>query len=309
MTVTLPNPYGKADWTDYVDYWRDADATWIQDRLVIRVADDAGRDALGNTPGGVVYNAAKDALEVRRAAGGYQTIIPFPAMLSINENTGAGITTIGHVGAGGKGIVYSATEIGITNKLNVLGGVLTVDTDGVRVKTGTKTALLTTSATALVSDSPVSAPSLVLTGTGTVLDATNKAVVVGPLTAGAVTAASINSAGVVNGGSGTIGGVALASNKATASAGFDVQSGSFYGDANSALMRHVNRSGPYVQAAANDINVGGGGYMTVYSQLRIAGGQAVQWWRSDGAHTGYLAASFYGDPGVGNAPEGAILVT
>lgn len=307
MTVTLPNPYGKADWTDYVDYWRDADATWIQDRLVIRVADNAGRDALGNTPGGVVYNAAKDALELRRAAGGYQTITPLPAMLAVNEDTANNRTTISHTAAGGKGIVYTATDVQVTNPLNVMNGVLTVDATGASFKTGAKTAKLTTDAANLVSDSPVSAPSLVLTGTGTVLDATNKAVVVGPLTAGAVTAASGTVSGAWNAGSGTIGGVALASNKAVASSGYDSQSGSFYGDANSAIMRHVNRSGPYVQVTTGGQVLSGGGYTDLYSQVRVMGAAAFIQHYNTGKN---IAPSFYSasDPGVGNYPEGTIWI-
>jgi hypothetical protein len=312
MPVTLPT-LGKADWTDYVDYWRDADATWIQDRIVLRAQDDAGRDALGQTPGGVVYNTAKDALELRSSAGGYKTITPIPASLVVDEI--AGQTTISYQTAAGKGVVYTIDTVAITApKFNAINGVLTADATGVMVKTGAKTAKLTTDATSLVSDSPVSAPSLVLTGSGTVLDATNKAVVVGTLTSGALTAASLTSAGAVTGGTLSVGGASInSSGRLTTPSGQGMVSnqGIFYGDANGGVMRHVNQTGPYFQAAANNIYAGGSlsQYFDVQAQMRVFRGQAVQWFRADGAQTGYLATSFYGDPGVGNAPEGAILIT
>ena len=40
---TLPSQNGKADWTDYTDYWRELDAEWLRDRSVLRYDTEAVR--------------------------------------------------------------------------------------------------------------------------------------------------------------------------------------------------------------------------------------------------------------------------
>jgi len=315
MTVTLPTN-GKADWTNYVDYWRDEDASWIQDRLVLRVGSDAERNAVGfGTTGAVVYNATRDALELRKAAG-WSTLNTLPAMINVNEDTTNSITTLSHTGAGGRGIVYSASQIAITNKLNVMNGVLTVDGPaaggvlGVYIKTGTKTAKLTTDATYLVSDTPVSMPGIQITGSG-IIDAVGKSATIGTLSlttlqapgAGALTV----NATTLNATSASVGGVGISSNRVTASSGMVSNQGLFYGDSNGAVMRHVNGTGPYVQTTTGGVVLSGGGTVDLYSQPRLINIGAIQHW-----NTGRnIAPSFYSatDPGAGNFADGTIWIS
>ena len=42
MVATLPTT-GKATWTDFSDYWRNADASWLMDRVILRYADNTER--------------------------------------------------------------------------------------------------------------------------------------------------------------------------------------------------------------------------------------------------------------------------
>jgi len=311
MTVLepLPGTYGKADWVDYSNYWREADAEWLQDRIVLRAPNAAARDALGQSAGALVYNEALDQIELcsKLSAGAtkvYKTLTPLPTTLTTTEVAGPPQkTTISHTGAGGLGLTFTAGEVGVTSNLNVQ-GVLTVDANGVGIKAvGAKTAKLSTSATDLVSDSPVSAPGITITAPGTISAAGRAA------TVGALSASSATVSGVLTGGNGSIiGGVSLTGNKATASAGFDSQQGSFYGDGTSAIVRHVNRTGPYVQADANNITIAGGGcYM--HSLLRIQGAAARIYHEGTGKN---FAPSFYqasGTPDVNAYPEGTIWIS
>src|SRR6185503_10432504 len=119
------------------------------------------------------------------------------------------------------------------------------------------------------------------------------------------------SGGVLNGSSGTIGGVALASNKVTASAGFDSQSGSFYGDGSSALMRHTNRTGPYLQVDTGGGRFAGGGQFDFHTNVRMLNNTyPIYYYAGNGAAVN-IAPSFYsgGDPGAGNFPDGTIWIT
>lgn len=301
MTVLepLPGTYGKADWVDYSNYWREADAEWMQDRMVLRTQNATSRDALAQAPGALIYNEALDQVELRSKAGGYKTLTPLPTSLATSEV--AGKTTIGHTGAGGLGLTFTAAEVGVNDDFNVL-GVLMVSATGVSLKTGTKTAKLTTDAASLISDTPISAPGLTLTGG---LSASGRPAVLGSLTVEG--AATIN--GVLTAASGTIGGVSHASNKLTASAGLDVQGGSFYGDGTSAIMRPSSRTGPYVQTTPSNIVIAGGGFLDMYSQPRSMA-MPIQYYYG-GVGVWNIAPSFYSasDPGAQYFPDGSIWIS
>ena len=317
MTIVEPLPvsgYGKANWTDYSNYWREGDAEWLMERTVLRYATPAARAADWPTPkfGQITYNEQSVAL-----GGGLYADRPemwskqhnawVPLLMIANimgtKDDAAGVG-LAHKLAGGKGVVFEPARTVLDNPIYVMGGVLTVDATGLTIKTGAKTVKLTTDATSLVSDSPISATALSTGGALTAVSATLS----GSLTVANITLSGTLGGGVLNGTSGTIGGVAHASNKATASAGFDSQSGSFYGDGSSAIMRQSARTGSYVQVSQGNINFHGGGYTDVYNQMRIFGGQSIQYIRADGVHTGYFAPTFWGDPGVGNVPEGSIMM-
>lgn len=309
MSEPLPGNFGLANWVDYVNYWRESDAEWIQARINVRAQDNTQRDGFSVTPGQVVYNAATDRLELRTATNTWRPQTPFPASLAVAEGA---TTTISHTASSGKGVVFGPTEVAINHQLNVLGGVLTVpaDSSGVVVKTGAKSAKLSTSATDLVSDSPVSVPSLTLTGAGTVINAPAKTAVVGVVTADTVGAVTVNVSGVLTAGSGTVGGVAMAANVATASGGHISQGGIHYGDASSAIVRYRNPSGGALGAAYLQVNTGAievvGGAMNVRTGMTVS--DTTISYYSAGAFRGYISPAFYGDPGVANVPEGSILI-
>lgn len=311
MTVLepLPGTYGKADWENYKNYWREEDAEWMQDRMVLRVLTSGDRDALLQSPGSLVYNEALDQVELRSKLGGYKTLTPLPTSLATSE--AGGKTTIGHTGAGGLGLTFTAAEVGVNTNFNVLNGVLTVNSTGVSIKTGAKTAKLTTDATYLVSDSPVSMPGLALTG-GT-LNATGRGATLGSLTVEG--AATVN--GALNAASGTIGGVGHSGGRVTAGAlgqgglGVVTDHGIFYGDASSAVMRYWSGSamgGPYLQVTNSGQVASGGGNFDVYNQMRIM--QLPIQYYYGGVGIWNFAPSFYsaGDPGAQYFPDGTIWV-
>ena len=317
MTIVEPLPvsgYGKANWVDYSNYWREADSEWLMERTTLRYATPAARTADYPTPkfGQLTYNEQYQAIgggnyadRVELYSKQHNKWVPLLMLDNITstKDDAAGVA-LSHKQAAGKGVVFEPTRTVMDNPIYVMGGVLTVDATGVIIKTGAKTVKLTTDATSLVSDSPISASALATGGALTAASAN----ISGSLTVPNITmSGTLSGGGVINGGSGTIGGVALASSKATASSGFDAQSGSFYGDGSSALMRAVARTGTYVQVTQDRINLHGGGWTDVYNQMRIFT-NSIHYIRSDGAHTGYFAPTFWGDPGVGNCPEGSIMM-
>ena len=306
MPVTLPAPYGKANWTNYEDFWREQDAEWIQDRLILRVLLTSDIAALGLTKGGVVYDEQDDALKWRSKTdvGGnpnWRKIVPIPDSITVAETAS---TTALTYKTSNQGITYSATEIAVTaSKFSVLTDKVVADATGLAIKVGAKTAKLATDATSLTSDSPVSAPSFSATGALTAASVT----LTGTLTSANIAMSGTLTGGVVNGSSGTIGGVAHASNKLTASSGMDSSSGSFYGDANGAIVRHSNRTGPYFQAQSAKIVAGGTGDFEVNNQIKLMTNMGI----IHNTSGRYIAPSFYSasDPGVGNFPEGTIWIS
>lgn len=321
MSEPLPvGSVGLANWQDYVNNWREADAEWLRDRTIMRFNDATQRDAQisGPSPGHVVYNLANDYLELRSKTNAWRSYRAVPANLAITQDDASG-AGFAHVSAGGKGMVYTSTSILIGANLNVLSGVLTADATGITIKTGTKVVKLTTSTTGLVSDSPISAPSVVLTGTGSVLSAAGKTIVVGSVNAdtGNITNIAMTgtlSGGVINGTSGTIGSITL-SGHANAPNGFVSQAGYFYGDANSAHMQYRNAAsgalgGPYVQVTSGGIQFAGGGLVDVYGNMRFLNNTYPAYYYSGNNGVVNIAPSFYsaGDPGAGNFPDGTIWI-
>lgn len=314
-------PFGVALWDDYADNWRQKDAEWLQSRGILRFATAAARDAAIGTPqeGQLVYNATGSVLQLRKPTG-WTDFKPLPANLTTTQDDATAVL-IGHSLSSGKGISFGGVtpfEVHVNTDFKVQNGVLLVQTSGVSIKTGARTAKLTTDALNLVSDSPVSAPSIILTGTGTVLSAPGKTVAVGTLTA--------DSAAVT---SGTIGGVALGtsgiggSNLANASGGFQSQQGMFYGDGTSALIRQRAANGgalgtAQIQVTATDISLSGtltsagttnlNGVTNFVGQARVRNGNSIEWYNAASTLLGRSGPVIYSasDPGAANYPEGTI---
>jgi hypothetical protein len=250
MTTHEPLPqgthYGRANWENYNDYWREQDAEWLQDRLVTRFV--SANDRLAAIPnaqaGQVTYNGAIDKLEVFSAQKlNWLSINAFLWLGSTDEATGV---TFFHRDAQGKGITLRENELYFdlpVNNNNVL-KVSYLPTPGVVIQTGTAAATLTTDATGLVIDKPLSIPSLTFTGAGpTVINTSNKNVDLG---SGLLTAANISMSGTLSGGGtingfrGTIGGIKLGvtvMNQAEAPAGFVSQGGIVYGDVDGMIVK------------------------------------------------------------------------
>ena len=311
-------PFGRADWQDYKNNWREVDAEWVQGRAILRYEDAAKRDSSlpGASAGQVVYNQATDALELRSKLGTWLSYRALPQNLKTVTDTAATVK-IAHAQAGDKGLIFGTTGLSADMPLSVL-GVLSADLTGVSIKVGAKTAKLSTDVDSLVSDSPITAPSIELTGTGEVLSAPGKTVAVGTLTAAQINATNIGlsgtlTGGVLNGASGTIGGVGLVGSAAYAASGFIAGGGYFGGASTVAQVRRrdpadgslgaasVNVTDTYVQMIGDpDIYLDG--------QLRFRTGKNMYWYDAAGTHRGYVPAVVYSatDPGAANFPNGSI---
>lgn len=159
--ATLPTE-GKATWTDGVDNWRKADGDWIQERLILRYPSSSR--PTGPTAGTPIYNPTTDRLEYYSSAGRWVSVLAAEGLTAypvtsptVNDNV-----TLGHSSVEGQGLVFTPTKVVSTQPFHTNAGEVVLDSTGITVKTGTKTAKLTTDATSLVSDSPISAPSAIL---------------------------------------------------------------------------------------------------------------------------------------------------
>lgn len=333
--------YGKPDWADFVNNWREKDAEWLRDRSIMRFATTASRDTAvsGASPGTFVYRADAESgaggWEAKRQTGGFFSFRPLPVNLATSVDTTSSVV-LAHGLASGKGINFTPTTVLVNaDNFNLHAGVLTSDATGINIKTGTKTAKLTTNTTSLLVDSPLSVPSIALTGAGTVLTAPAKTVAVGTLTADVGTITNITMSGTLTGGilNGTralINGVNIGwdpgltvpaawANGLSASAGLLSQAGYFYGDGSSAIMRQRTPttgalSAQYIQVQAADIIIGptnAPGSVFHYPYLRIMQGRGVPWHNAAGTHVAWIAPTIYSgsDPGAANYPDGTIWVS
>lgn len=323
--IALPGNFGKGFWSNYEDYWREEDAKWLQERAILRYTSAAARttDYPSPTFGQVTYRedalgANIDRLEMYSKQHTAWVPLLMLANITSTQDTTAGVA-LSHKLAGGKGIVFqptqtvfdlpiSITAIGVpalaATNMNIAGGALTADATGVTIKTGTKTAKLTTTATDLVSDTPISAPGLTVSGgaftAGTVAGTLSSLTVTNALTAG------VNS---------SIASVMFRSGAYTeAAAGYVSQAGYFRGDGNGPLITQRNTSSGAIGVSSLSLNsadlfaTGGNFYMN--STLLIRGGKAINYYDAAGNFRGYIAPNIYGaDPGVNNVPDGTIWIS
>jgi hypothetical protein len=330
--AVLPAPYGQADWQNFVDYWRDEDATWLQERVILRYANAADRSSqIGDTPGfgRVTYNEEVDRLEVySRQRTAWIPVLQVLNLTATKDDTQG--VALSHREAGGKGVTLTPTEILLDNPLNVMSGVLKVDSTGVTIKTGVAAAKITTSDVALVSDKPMALPvtatqpGLIFSGTtdATAIATGNRHIDVGT---GRLTAANITLSGTLAGGAAsvlnaskaTIGGVkvGITPNVVEASSGFVSQAGIFYGGTTSAVMRQRDTVSPfalgtsYVQVTDVEVIINGG-TTRLLNTIRIENNTAPirnMVWQGTGAdaYMGPVIVSAT-DPGAANYPRGTI---
>ena len=309
--------FGKADWVDYTDYWREADAEWMMQRSILRYATAATRATdWGATPtsfGQVTYNDTTDRLEVASKTQNAWATVPQWVNLTSTQDSAAGVSISHKTATSNRGIVFQPTQTVMDNPVLISTGGLTVDGTGLTLKTGAKTAKLTTDATNLVSDSPITATGATLSGPLTGTTATLSGTLTlsgsagismgtGSITGGTFTGA-VNTSGTVNGGNGTIGGVGLgtvAASMASAPSGVIAQGGLLSGDANSGYLRYRNPSGGALSTSQMTMDA-------TYIRFRVPNGIPVD--KADGAFTGaWLGGAIYSatDPGAANFPNGTI---
>jgi hypothetical protein len=334
--AVLPAPYGQADWENFVDYWRDEDATWIQERIVLRYANSADRSGeIGSTPGNgrVTYNEETDRLEVfSRMRSAWIPVLQLLNLTSTKDDTQA--VALSHREAGGKGVTLTPTEVILDNPMSVMGSVFKVDSTGVTIKTGVCAAKLTTNDMSLVSNCPLelpvttTMPGLLFSGatTATAITTGNRNIDAGT---GRVTAGNITLSGTLSGGAssvlnaarGTIGGIGLGTpslNAAFAPSGFVAQEGYFHGGSTSAVMRQRNASTgalgtAYLQITDTAVIVDGashGGTLYLRNGIRIENPTAPirnMVWQGPGTDA-YMAPVLVSatDPGAANFPAGTI---
>jgi hypothetical protein len=324
--------YGQATWQDNVNNWRKVDGDWLQNRSILRFTDVAQRDSVLTAPaaGQVIFRAdaaavPADGLEVRVGTAW----IPYrglPQNLSKVTDSATQVV-LAHKDAAGQGVVFNSTGgVGVNTDFTVRGGVLKVEASGVSIKTGAVTAKLTTDATYLLSDKPLSVSEIKLTGSATpVFDATGKQVKVGSLlvdTAATIPAitmsGTLGGGGYITGGKGLIGGVDLGNLNAgyVQATGLITSGGWFYGGSTSAVMRfrdpaNGSAGGSYISVLDGGIYFDGG---TTYlrNTVQIDNGTAPirqVVWKTPGADA-YLGPVIYqaADPGAANYPNGTLWI-
>ena len=191
MSAQIPpvpdsNPtVGFVDWRDVIDNVRELDLEWLQNRTVVRFDSVGAANSYAGDPakvpgsleeGQVVYFIGPKQLAVKTGASTYKY-----ALLSglITVADAGAIASISNAGTGGITLPADGS-VGVP-LLKVAVDRVVADSAGLHLKTGTAVANLTTSATDLVSDIPIQAPTLKAAGA---IQAASAAV------SGAVTAAS-----------------------------------------------------------------------------------------------------------------------
>lgn len=293
-------------WTDFVDNWRAIDAHWFRDRVVNIFDNAAARTAAGINAsaiqGSLTFLQDVNSLEFYKGANVWESV-RYPNLAVSSDAT----TVTLRQTAAGSGIILQSDGTAAIEKLNAGLGALVVNTTSMSLKTGAKTVVLTTDAASLLINSPVVVTGLVTATSGQINGALG---VTGTLTVPNINMSGTLSGGVLNGSSGTIGGVAIASNRVTASSGFLASAGLYSGDGSSAIMR-ANGGGPYLQVTTGNGIYAGGGTFDFYNNVRFLNNTYPVYYYAGNGGAVNIAPSFYsgGDPGAGNFPDGTIWIT
>ena len=157
---------GRADWTDYADYWREMDAEWLMKRSIVRYATEAERSSAATgypapETGMVSYLDSANRLDLFTATKWVPVLAAQNLIVSPVTSGDNAEVTIGHKKMAGGGISFVSDGnvandlISATRPFQMGGGVVRGDTTGLTIKTGAASAKLTTSATQLVSSIPI----------------------------------------------------------------------------------------------------------------------------------------------------------
>lgn len=307
---------GAHDWQNYVDYWRDIDAEWLQARAILRVntpADLAALPAPGTGQTVYVKDVAanlKDVLYMYASVGPTGTApgwVPYPALpkfLYASEDSVNRVTLGHHPGNSAlvlPSISLSPQGVDIVSNFSVRTSILKVTAADIQMKTGTKNVVLTTDAAGLVVDSPIKAPSLNITGAISAASITAAAITV----TGAITATGqALSVGSVAASAGITAGTTV-----TATSGFRTGTAAYLGDANGAVIRRADWAAGNSQIGVYGAKISlDGGTTEVTSQLAIMGGRSINWYNSSGTHVGYGGNVIYSSAEPTGIPNGTIWV-
>lgn len=207
MSAQIPpvpdsNPtVGFVDWHNVVDNVRELDLEWLQNRTVVRFDSVGAANSYAGDPakvpgsleeGQVVYFIGPKQLAVKTGASTYKYAL-LSGLLTVAD-AGA-IASISNAGTGGITLPADGS-VGVP-LLKVAVDRVVADSAGLHLKTGTATANLTTSATDLVSDIPIQAPTLKAAGA---IQAASAAVS-GAITAASAAVGSLSASGVASVGS------------------------------------------------------------------------------------------------------------
>jgi hypothetical protein len=139
MTEPIPvSGYGDADWIDLSDNWRDADATWLQERSIVRinVADLAAATPLSAgvanfTNGRMFFNDYNDTLVISTTSTTPYSFKTIASSDHILIKDGASTSELkASAAADGTGVTINNTtgvvSIGVSGSTTTVGGALTV---------------------------------------------------------------------------------------------------------------------------------------------------------------------------------------
>lgn len=317
MSAVILNDWGKSNWTNYVDYWRDNDAEYLQARTILRyhTMGDAATDNPTPLTGQVVYNELDDMLYFRSKGPptAWKRYAPLPFNMNVPLDAATGVT-LQHSSAPG-GMIFTsptgspASVVLAQVPLHAVGSTTILDSTGITLKTGPKTIKLNTNATQLVCDSPISATSLV----GGVLTANTSLTVNGPATVtGLLTAQGLSVTSSLAAAIGSnIGGVTFGDQSVNVAKGIQSVGGVLFGTASSIRIGagtlaapsagYVDVTASEVKLSANTINFDGAAFITA---------RAINYKNAAGNVTKPIAPSFYdgGSPNPADFPDGTIWV-
>ena len=289
---------GPHNWQDFSDFWREADAEWLQARTTLRVDTHALLPTTVPSPGvgqvvyvrdvagfqhDVLFMYASDSKGDKSFIPGWKPYPALPRYLYASEDSDQRVTFGHHQGNPATttipSVSLSPTGLTVVSDLVVRGtggsaDIFKITKDDVRITTGVgnKTVVFTTNAAGLVSNFPITAPGFISTGGAVTM-------------AGAVSVGSLTATGTVKANTITVDTTLTATGAADASqftakgagtaGGFKAAGGQFYGDANGAVIQRI-AGGPqiYVNTA---VEIKGGTNTDVDNQLRVLTGRPIEY--------------------------------
>lgn len=323
-SLSVANGVGDADWTDLQDNWRDADATWLQERAVVRISgstpsvgtiNGTNGNVASATEGRVFYSTnTKTLLVTTSATPTYKTvtmsntlgIVDGISTSEIKANsgaTGSGITINNTTGA----LAFGASTFSSTVTFS---GAITSTAYLSSLKAGSAGSISTSASGFTINTSGSNAVNLTTSGTGLSID--NSVAVTGALTT--TTSVTVGNGLTVSAGSvslpattigstlgvtGTLTAAAITATTVTASGLITANANITVGGTTPTIQSASGKDLTVTVPAAQSIRMTAASSTDTYANRIYYGSSSAQ-----------NAWIVYGsDPGVGNVPEGTIWIT